>query len=134
MIKDAVYIVKANAPVNTDAHSYARAQIDSHKIRFLIEERDARIKLMETKVGQNMTVDERNERLIPFQLTDNLKVQMMNLIEDNEGVNIILKKNNKSIPKDRFSSFEYALYYIKLEEDRRKKRKNFNIRDLMFMN
>ena len=131
-IKDAVFVVKANAPINTEAHSYLRSQIDSRKIRFLIEERDARIKLMETKVGQAMTPEERNEKLIPFQLTDNLKTQMGNLVEDNEGVNIILKKNNKSIPKDRFSSLEYALYYIKQEEERKKKRKTRNISDLMF--
>lgn len=131
-VKDAVFVVKANAPINTEAHSYLRSQIDSRKIRFLIEERDARIKLMETKVGQAMTPEERNEKLIPFQLTDNLKTQMGNLVEDNEGVNIILKKNNKSIPKDRFSSLEYALYYIKQEEERKKKRRTRNISDLMF--
>ena len=83
-IKDAVFIIKANAPINTEAHSYLKTQIDSRKIRFLIEERDARIKLMETKVGQNLTPDERNEKLMPFQLTDNLKTQLGNLIEDNE--------------------------------------------------
>lgn len=131
-IKDVIYIVKANAPINTDAHSYLKTQIDSKKIRFLIEERDARIKLMESKVGQNMTPEERAEKLMPFQLTDNLKTQLGNLIEDNEGVNIILKKNNKKIPKDRFSSLEYALYYIKLEEERRKRRKSKNISDMLF--
>lgn len=131
-IKDAVFVVKANAPVNTAAHSYLRSQIDSKKVKFLIEERDARIKLMETKVGQNLTPEERNEKLMPFQLTDNLKVQMGNLMEDNDGVNIILKKNNKSIPKDRFSSLEYALYYIKLEEERKNKRKSHRISDMMF--
>ena len=88
--------------------------------------------LKETKVGQNLTPEERNEKLMPFQLTDNLKVQMGNLIEDNEGVNIILKQNNRMIPKDRFSSFEYAMLYIKKEEERRKKRKSFSIADLMF--
>lgn len=131
-IKDAMFIIKANAPINTEAHSYLRTQIDSKKIRFLIEERDARIKLMETKVGQNMTPEERNDKLMPFQLTDNLKTQLGNLIEENEGVNIILKKNNKSIPKDRFSSLEYALYYIKQEEERRKKRKGRSMADFMF--
>lgn len=132
-LKDTLYIIKANAPINTEAHSYLRSQIDSRKIQFLIEERDARIKLMETKLGQNMTPDERNEKLLPYQLTDNLKTQMLNLIEDNEGVNIILKKNNKTIPKDRFSSLEYGLYYVKLEEERRKKRKGRNIGQMMFM-
>jgi hypothetical protein len=43
-----------------------------------------------------------------------------------------LKQANKTIPKDKFSAFEYGMYYIKLEEDRRKKRKSFNISDLLF--
>ena len=133
-VKDAVYIIKANAPVNTEAYTYTRAQIGSNKVKFLIEERDARIKLMETKVGQNMTPEERNEKLMPFQLTDNLKVQMQNLVEDNEGVNVILKKNNSRIPKDRFSSFVYAMYYIKQEEERKKKRKGVGLGALQFFN
>ena len=132
MVRDAMYIIKANAPINTEAYTYAKTQIDSRKVKFLIEERDARIKLNETRVGQNLTPDERNERLMPFQLTDNLKNQMMNLTESNEGVNIILEKNNKTISKDRFSSFIYALYYIKQEEERRNKRKTSNLSDLMF--
>ena len=131
-IKDALYLIKANAPINTEAHSYLQTQMSSGKIKFLIEERDAKVKLMETKVGQNMTPEERAERLLPFQLTDNLREQMMNLIEDNEGVNIILKQNNRSIPKDRFSSLEYGMLYIKREEERKNKRKTRNISDLMF--
>lgn len=134
MEKDAIFIVKANAPINTEAHTYVQTQLSSGKIRLLISERDARIKLMETKVGQNMTPEERTEKLMPFQLTDNLKTQMANLIEDNEGVNVILKQNNKSIPKDRFSSFEYGMYYVKLEEERKKRRKSFNVADFLFMN
>lgn len=132
MVKDAMYLVKANAPINTEAHSYVQTQMSSGKVKFLIEERDAKIKLMETKVGQNMTPDERITKLMPFQLTDNLKDQMSNLIEDNEGVNIILKQNNKSIPKDRFSSFEYCMYYIKLEEERKRRRKTSSVSKLMF--
>lgn len=50
----------------------------------------------------------------------------MNLREENEGVNIILKQANKGIRKDKFSAFEYGLYYIKQEEDSKKKK-----RDLM---
>lgn len=132
MEKDAMYLVKANAPINTEAHAYVQTQMSSGKVQFLIEERDAKMKLMETKVGQNMTPEERVEKLMPFQLTDNLQNQMGNLIEDNDGVNIILKQNNRSIPKDRFSSFEYAMYYIKQEEERKKKRKSNSISDMMF--
>ena len=130
--KDAMYLVKANAPINTDAHAYVQTQMSSGRIKFLIDEQTAKTKLMGTKIGQNMTPTERNEYLMPFQQTSILKDQMLNLVEDNEGVNVILKQNNKTIPKDKFSAFEYGMYYIKLEEDRRKKRKTFNISDLLF--
>lgn len=131
-VRDAMYIIKANAAMNTEAHTYVKTQINGGKVKFLIEERDARIKLMETKVGQNLTPEERNEKLMPFQFTDNLKLQMGNLVEDNEGTNIILKKNNNSISKDRFSSFEYAMYYIKQQEQLKKRRHSQSIADLMF--
>jgi hypothetical protein len=48
---DAMYIVKANAPINTEAHSYVQSQLRSGKLKFLIEERIAKAKLLETKVG-----------------------------------------------------------------------------------
>lgn len=132
MEKDAMYLVKANAPINTEAHAYVQTQMSSGKIKFLIDEQTAKVKLMGTKVGQNMTPDERNDYLMPFQQTTILKDQMMNLVEDNDGVNVILKQNNKSIPKDKFSAFEYGMYYIKQEEDSRKRRKKVSFADMMF--
>ena len=86
---------------------------------------------MSTKVGQNMDNNKRAEYLQPFTLTTILREQMLNLVEENEGVNILLKQSSRSIPKDKFSAFEYGLYYIKQEEDRNKKRKKRNIADLM---
>mgnify|MGYP007128546020 CR=1 FL=1 len=58
----------------------------------------------------------------------------MNLREENEGVNIILKQANKGIRKDKFSAFEYGLYYIKQEEDSKKKRHKRSISDFVFLN
>ena len=57
---------------------------------------------------------------------------MMNLTEENEGINIILKLVTKSIKKDKFSALEYALYYIKQDDDRRRRRKKSRISDFMF--
>ena len=132
MEKDAMYLIKANAPINTEAHAYVQTQMSSGKIKFLIDEQTAKAKLLSTKIGQNMTPDERNEYLMPFQQTTILKNQLLNLVEDNEGVNVILKQNNRSIPKDKFSAFEYALYYIKQEEARKKKRKSKSLADMLF--
>ena len=130
--ENALYLIKANAPINTEAYAYARNQMSSGKVKFLIDEQQAKIKLMDTKVGQNMTPDKRNEYLQPFQLTSILKAQMLNLVEDKEGVNIILKQSNRGIKKDKFSAFIYGLYYIKQDEDKRKKRKGRNISQMLF--
>ena len=134
MERDAMYLIKANAPINTEAHTYVQTQMSSGKIKLLIDEQTAKAKLMSTKVGQNMTPDERNDYLMPFQQTTILKNQMLNLVEDNDGVNVILKQNNRSIPKDKFSSFEYGMYYIKQEEARKKKRKSHSLADMLFFN
>ena len=130
--ENAMYLIKANAPINTEAYSYTQTQMSSGKVKFLIDEQAAKTKLMSTKLGQNMNADKRNEYLMPFTLTSILREQMLNLVEENEGVNIILKQSNKSIKKDKFSALVYGMYYIKQEEDRKKRRKKFNIADLMF--
>jgi len=57
---------------------------------------------------------------------------MLNLVEENEGINIILKQSNRSIKKDKFSAFIYGLYYIRYEEELSKKKKKHNIADFLF--
>lgn len=132
--QDALYVIKANAPINTEAHANAQTQLSSGKVKMLIDERVAKTKLLGTKVGQNMTPEERAEYLKPFTLTSILKEEMMNLREETEGVNIILKQANRGIRKDKFSAFEYGLYYIKHEEDNKKKKKKFNAKEWCFFN
>lgn len=132
--ENALYLIKANAPINTEAYSYAQTQLSSGKIKFLIDESMAKTKLMSTKVGQNMDSDKRNEFLKPFTLTSILREQMLNLVEKNSGVNIILEQSSRSIKKDKFSAFIYGLYYIKQEEDNKRKRGKRHISDFMFMN
>ena len=130
--ENAMYLIKANAPINTEAYSYAQTQMSSGKVKFLIDEQAAKTKLMSTKTGQSYNADQRNTYLKPFVLTSILREQMLNLIEDNEGVNIILKQSNRGIKKDKFSAFVYGLYYIKQEEDRKRKRKKRDISQLLF--
>ena len=81
-----------------------------------------------------MKPEERTNYLKPFTLTSILKEEMLNLREENEGINIILKRVNRGIQKDKFSAFEYGLYYIKQEEESKKKRKKFNAKEWCFMN
>ena len=77
MEKDAMYLIKANAPINTEAHSFVQTQLSSGKIKFLIDEQTAKVKLMETKMGQSMTPEKRAEYLMPFTLTTSLREQML---------------------------------------------------------
>ena len=130
--QDALYLIKASAPINTEAHTIARSNLSSGKVKFLIDERVAKQKLLNTKVGQNMKPEERANYLKPFTLTSILKEEMMNLREENEGVNIILKQANRGIRKDKFSAFEYGLYYIKQEEESKKRKKKFNAKEWAF--
>jgi len=130
--ENAMYLIKANAPINTEAYSYTSTQMASGRVRFLIDETTAKTKLMGLKKGQQMTSEERNEYLQPFVLTSILREQMLNLVEENEGVNILLKQYNHGIKKDKFSAFIYGLYYIKQQEDKRGRRRKFSIADMMF--
>ena len=130
---DALFLIKANAPINTECHTNAQSQLATGKVKFLIDERAAREKMLGTQKGQKMSPEERADYLKPFTLTSILKEEMMNLREENEGVNIILKQANRSIRKDKFSSFEYGLYYIRQEEESKKKKKGFSIKDMMFI-
>jgi hypothetical protein len=132
-VDNAMYLMKANAPINTEAYSYAQTQLSSGKIKLLIDERTARTRLMDTKIGQNMTPDKRNETLRAHVMTTILKEQLLNLVETTDGVNIILKQSNRSIPKDKVSAFIYGLYYVKKEEDRKRKKKHRDMSDFMFM-
>ena len=130
----AIYIIKATAPINSEAHANTQVNLSSGKVKMLIDEREAKLKLLGKQVGQKMKPEERASYLRPFTLTSILKEELLNLREENEGTNIILKQANKSIKKDKFSAFEYGLYYIKVEEDNKKKRKKFNAAEWMFLN
>lgn len=128
---DVLYLMYANPAINSVAHTNFQSQLTSGKLKFLIDERTAREKLMGTKKGQGMTPEERAEYLKPFTLTSILREELQNLKEETDGINVKLKQINTKIPKDKFSSAEYALYYIK-EEEEGKKRKRFSAKDMMF--
>ena len=87
---------------------------------------------MATVAGKNMTPEKRNAYLKPFVMTGILRDEMMNLREENEGVNIILKPASKKIKKDKFSALAYGLYYIKQEEDLKKRKRNRDFKKWKF--
>lgn len=132
--QDAIYIIKANAPINTAVYSCTKSNLDSGKIKFLIDERVAKVKLLGKKLGQQMTPEQRATYLMPYTITSILKEEMLNLREEDEGLNIRLKPANNKIHHDKFSSLAYGIYYIAEIEESRKKKKKFNAADWNFFN
>ncbi len=130
---DAMYIIKANAPFDTAAYTILQTQILSGKVKFLIEQRAAKAKLLSRKMGQCMTPEERNDYLMPFTFTDILRTEMLNLREEDEGINIRLKPANRNIGHDKFSSLLYGIYYIREIEDAKLRRKHSNFSQYMFI-
>ena len=128
---NSIYLMKANATINTELYSYCQTQMGSGKIRFLIDENTAKNKLMSQAQSKRMGKAKRAEYLRPYVLTSILEDQMANLIQENEGMNIILKQNNRTIKKDKFSALIYALSWTKMMEEKGGRKHRGNIKDLM---
>lgn len=134
MIPNLMYIIKANAPFNTEMYANMQTQLTTGKLRFLIDERQAKMRLdaSRAKRFKEMTDDDKADWIVPFTMTSILKDQLINLEEKHEGVNIILDRSNKNIRKDKVSAIGYGLYYIKIEiDDKAMMRKSMTV-DQMF--
>lgn len=130
-IHNAMYLMKANAPLNTEMYSYCQTQLQHGKLKFLVDENIAKTDRLEQVSWKRKKPEERELELKPYVMTTALEEQMANMIEESEGANIILKPANKRIKHDRFSAFIYGLYYCKMEEDKGRKRTTRNIADFM---
>lgn len=131
---DAMYIMKANQTLNSEMYSYCQSEINAGRINFLIDENVAKNKLLAQSQGQKMSAVQRAEYLKPFTQTSILRDQMLNLVTENEGANIILKQSSRKIPKDKFSALIYGLYYCKMQDEKRGKKKKRDISKFMFFN
>lgn len=122
-----IYGIKATSQINSDMHSFLYSRIDTGKMNFLITEKEAKGKIMATKVGQRMTPEQRNLRIIPHELTSHLIDELMNLRVKPAGANnqIAVEQINKRVIKDKFSALEMANYYIALtEQEQNARRRN----------
>ena len=130
----------ASASLNTEVYSIAYTELMSGHVRLLIEENEAKSKLMATKVGQRMTLDKRVAKLMPYEMTTRLIEEIGNLrvkAATGSGKNIALERINKDIQKDRFSALCYGLYSIRCMEDeqaRKDKRGKFKLSKFIMKN
>lgn len=128
---NSLYLMKANATINTELYSYCQTQMGSGKIRFLIDENTAKNKLMAQAQSKKMSRSKRAAYLQPYVLTSILEDQMANLVQENEGMNIILKQNNRTIKKDKVSALIYALSWPKMIEEKGGRKRRGDLSKLM---
>jgi hypothetical protein len=131
---NALYIIKANAGMNSEMYSYAKSQLSAGKVNLLIDETEAKTNLLATQVGRSMSTPQRYAYLKPYAATTTLREELLNLVESTEGLNIVLKRSSKSIKKDKFSAFIYGLHYVHMQEDLKKRRKKRKMSSLMLFN
>ena len=120
-----INVLIANASLNSEVHSIFYTEVMSGHIRLLIEENEAKSKLMATKAGQKMSLDKRVARLMPYEMTTRLIEEVGNLrikATTAASKNIMVERINKEIQKDRFSATEYAIYAVRCMEDKEMKK------------
>ncbi len=123
-VHNAMYVMKANQTLNSEMYGYVQSQLMSGKLRFLIDEMEAKSKLMDMKQSAKMTALQKDAYLRPYLYTSVLFEQMMNLVLNQDGALLVLKQASSKIKKDKFSALIYGLYYCKMEEDRDKKHRD----------
>ena len=133
-----LYGIKANGPLNSKIHSNCYSFINGGRVRFLINEKDAKNRLLATKAGQKLSVKKRVERLMPHEMTTSLFEEMANLRLRKTGTSedVVLERINVRFPKDKYSAFSYGLWRVKeIEEEKQKhrnRRGNGQVRKLVF--
>lgn len=130
-----LWIIKADAELNFEGYTALLQQMGSGKIRFLENERDAKASLVEKKRYGTMAESEKVEAIRPFSLTSILKTEMMNLTRpETNSIRFSLVPINTKIGKDKVSSLMYAIYVIKLQEDKDRNRKKGSLAKFAFYN
>ena len=132
-----IYVIKANSVLDSKIHGNCYSKVYSGKVSFLAKEQEIKNRLLESKKGQKMKIEERVARVLPHELTTRLFEEMANfrLKPTGNGTDIKLEKINSRILSDKFSSFEYGLWRIKEKEEeyfKKRRRKGGRNRKLVF--
>lgn len=120
---------------NSEIHANIFSQIAAGNVDFLANERVVKTKLLATKKGQKMTLYDRREFLLPYEMTSRLMDEMNNLKLKPTGIQnkIDIEQISRSMPKDRFSALEYGLWRVKYYEDQaiKKRKRTTGIKDML---
>ena len=128
--KDAPQILvsfKATKDLNSKMYAKLYITIDSGKLKFLISELDAKTKLLATKVGQKMSLQDRIKRLMPHEMTSQLINEILNMkLKPTSTLDKMeLEQINKRKTKDKLSALAMGIFRMtELEEEHTKRRRN----------
>ena len=104
----------------------------SHKVRFLIDDVQKQ-KLLDTTFGQKYETRRQGRILKTVYPNVHIKRRDESCEKKMKGINIILERANKGIKKDKgVFAWEYGLYYIKLEEEKEKKKEKTRYEIVLF--
>lgn len=110
---------------DSDIHNVFVNNISNQKIKLLKSESSVKVKYFE---NSRMTTEKYAELSMPFMMTDMLCDEIMNLEYRQSGNDTKIKQISKGIAKDKFSSLEYGLFWIYLQEQKnRVKKETVNI-------
>ena len=122
-----LFILKTGVANAGPIHVNCFNMLFSGRVRLLVDEKTAKHKLLTTKKGQKMGLEERKAFLTPYRNTAQLLRETTNLAISKNSAGVKLEKIKSSEEKDTFSALEYGLWLISLDEKEwvQKKRKRF---------
>jgi hypothetical protein len=108
----------------SDIHNLFIRWVGNGHVKFLESESQAKSRF------KNKDDSKLAEYLRPYIMTDFLQEEIMNLEYKQSGHRTEVKQVSKSIQKDRFSALEYGLFWVYLEEQKNKARREEDIGDI----
>lgn len=135
VIKNTLWLIKANSEVNFIGYTNLLTQMGSGKLHFLLEEREAKADYLDSVIGKKASIEERNMRLRPYVLTSILKAELMNLTRAEGATSQFrLEPINRSVGHDKVSALMYGMYLIKEIEEKERHKKRGAMAQFMFIN
>ena len=104
---------------NSDIFNNFTSQVNNGKFKMLQHSQIAKLRLMEQR-GMKDNNDKLGEALRPYIMVDLLADEITNLEYKQSSVGTAVEQISRNMPKDKFMSLCYGLYWIYLEEQRNK--------------
>lgn len=105
----------------SDIHNVFVKTISTHGVKMLITESSARVLPKYKKMKDE---ESKAQELLPYNMTDFLQEEVMNLEYQQSGNQTKVVQISRSIQKDKFSAMEYGLFYIHTLEVKNKTRRS----------